>query len=130
VKGSHIVVPRLYQGDHAYLLQNHDRRVVLTIPFQEKFTLIGTTDIPYQGNPAAVAASDSEVAYLCEAVNRYLASKVYPPEVVWSYSGVRALYDDGQPNPSDVSRDYKGGCRYSRCMAARSRLTASLPRPH
>ncbi len=107
VKGSHIVVPRLYQGDHAYLLQNHDRRVVLTIPFQEKFTLIGTTDIPYQGNPAAVTASDSEVAYLCEAVNCYLASKVYPPEVVWSYSGVRALYDDGQPNPSDVSRDYK-----------------------
>ncbi|HEY6281953.1 MAG TPA: glycerol-3-phosphate dehydrogenase [Burkholderiales bacterium] len=107
VKGSHIVVPRLYQGDHAYLLQNHDRRVVLTIPFQEKFTLIGTTDIPYQGDPAVVAASDSEVVYLCEAVNRYLAGKIYPSEVVWSYSGVRALYDDGQPNPSEVSRDYK-----------------------
>ena len=107
VKGSHMVVPRLYQGDHAYLLQNYDQRVVLTIPFQDKFTLIGTTDIPYQGDPATVTASDSEVEYLCEAVNRYLAGKLYPSEVVWRYSGVRALYDDGQPNPSDVSRDYK-----------------------
>ncbi|HMK13798.1 MAG TPA: glycerol-3-phosphate dehydrogenase [Burkholderiales bacterium] len=107
VKGSHIVVPRLYQRDHAYLLQNYDQRVVLAIPFQEKFTLIGTTDISYQGDPAAVAASDSEVEYLCEAVNRYIAGRIYPSEVVWRYSGVRALYDDGHPNPSDVSRDYK-----------------------
>lgn len=107
VKGSHMVVPRLYQRDHAYLLQNYDQRVVLVIPFQEKFTLIGTTDIPYQGDPAAVAASDSEVEYLCEAVNRYIAGRIYPSEVVWRYSGVRALYDDGHPNPSDVSRDYK-----------------------
>ncbi len=107
VKGSHMVVPRLYRGDHAYLLQNYDQRVVLAIPFQEKFTLIGTTDIPYQGDPAAVAASDTEVEYLCEAVNRYIAGRIYPSEVVWRYSGVRALYDDGHPNPSDVSRDYK-----------------------
>lgn len=107
VKGSHMVVPRLYQRDHAYLLQNYDQRVVLIIPFQGKFTLIGTTDIPYQGDPAAVAASDTEIEYLCEAVNRYIAVRIYPSEVVWRYSGVRALYDDGHPNPSDVSRDYK-----------------------
>ena len=107
VKGSHIVIPRPYQGDHAYLLQNQDQRVVLAIPFQGKFTLIGTTDIRYQGNPATVAASDSEIEYLCEAVNRYFAGRIYPSEVVWHYSGVRALYDDGHPNPSDVSRDYR-----------------------
>jgi glycerol-3-phosphate dehydrogenase len=107
VKGSHIVIPRPYHGDYAYLLQNQDGRVVLVIPFQEKFTLIGTTDISYQGDPAAVAASYSEIEYLCDAVNRYFKGKIYPSEVVWHYSGVRGLYDDGHPNPSDVSRDYR-----------------------
>ena len=107
VKGSHIVIPRPYQGDHAYLLQNYDQRVVFAIPFQDRFTLIGTTDIPYQGDPAMVSASNSEIEYLCEAVNGYFRSRIYPSEVVWHYSGVRALYDDGRPNPSDVSRDYR-----------------------
>ncbi|MGH8750488.1 MAG: glycerol-3-phosphate dehydrogenase [Burkholderiales bacterium] len=107
VKGSHIVVRKLYSGEHAYLLQNHDRRVVLMIPFQQQFTLIGTTDIPYQGDPAAVMAADSEAAYLCDAVNRYLKSAIAPADVVWRYSGVRALYDDGRSNPSQVTRDYK-----------------------
>ncbi len=107
IKGSHIVVRKLYEGNHAYLLQHHDRRIVLMIPFQQQFTLIGTTDIPYQGDPADVAASDSEVDYLCDAVNRYLAYKITPAAVVWRYSGVRALYDDGRTNPSQVTRDYK-----------------------
>ena len=107
VKGSHIVVPRLYKGDHAYLLQNRDRRMVLMIPFQEQFTLIGTTDIPYQGDPASVAISDSETGYLCDAVNRYLKYRINPADAVWRYSGVRALYDDGHANPSRVTRDYK-----------------------
>ncbi|HVS26894.1 MAG TPA: glycerol-3-phosphate dehydrogenase [Burkholderiales bacterium] len=107
VKGSHIVVPRQYKGDHAYLLQNRDRRIVLMIPFQEQFTLIGTTDIPYQGDPASVVISDSEAGYLCDAVNRYLTYRITPAAVVWRYSGVRALYDDGHANPSRVTRDYQ-----------------------
>ena len=107
VKGSHIVVPRLYKGNHAYLLQNHDRRMVLMIPFQEQFTLIGTTDIPYQSDPASVAISDPEVRYLCDAVNRYLTYRITPAEAVWRYSGVRALYDDGHVDPSRITRDYK-----------------------
>ncbi|HMJ49246.1 MAG TPA: glycerol-3-phosphate dehydrogenase [Burkholderiales bacterium] len=107
VKGSHIVIPRRYSGEHAYLLQNYDQRVVFAIPFQDRFTLIGTTDISFQGDPATVSASNSEIEYLCEAVNRYFRDAVYPSEVVWHYSGVRALYDDGRANPSDVSRDYR-----------------------
>lgn len=107
VKGSHIVIPRPYQGNHAYLLQNYDQRVVFAIPFQEKFTLIGTTDIPFQGDPRTASASNAEIEYLCDAVNHYFVGRIHPSEVVWHYSGVRSLYDDGNPNPSDVSRDYR-----------------------
>jgi glycerol-3-phosphate dehydrogenase len=106
VKGSHIVLPQLYKGEHAFILQNDDRRVVFMIPFEERFTLIGTTDIDYEGDAAAPVASEEEVAYLCRAAGRYLARPPRPAEVVWSYAGVRPLYDDGSEDPSAITRDY------------------------
>jgi glycerol-3-phosphate dehydrogenase len=106
VKGSHIVLPRLYEGEHAFILQNDDRRVVFMIPYEGRYTLVGTTDVPETGEPGATAASDEEVAYLCRAVNRYLARTVVPADVVWRYAGVRPLYDDGTRDPSAITRDY------------------------
>ena len=106
VKGSHIVVPRLYEGEHAYILQNPDRRIVFVIPYEGRFTLIGTTDLFFEGDPATVAITPEETAYLCEAANRFLAASIAPADVVWSYSGVRPLYDDASGNPSAMTRDY------------------------
>ncbi len=106
VKGSHVVVPRLYDGDHAYILQNDDRRVVFVIPYEGAFTLIGTTDVPFTGDPAEVCIDPAETAYLCAAVNRYFASAVSPDAVAWSYAGVRPLYDDEAEDASAVTRDY------------------------
>ena len=105
VKGSHIVVPKLYEGDHAFILQNDDRRVIFMIPYEERFTLIGTTDVPV-GEAQSPAASDEEVRYLCAAVNRYLAKPVDAAGIVWRYAGVRPLHDDGSADPSAVTRDY------------------------
>ena len=106
VKGSHIVLPRLYAGEHAFILQNDDRRVVFMIPFEERFTLVGTTDVDYEGDAAAPEASEEEVHYLCRAAGRYLARAPQPAEVVWCYAGVRPLYDDGSEDPSAITRDY------------------------
>ncbi|HVM85513.1 MAG TPA: glycerol-3-phosphate dehydrogenase [Candidatus Binatia bacterium] len=107
VKGSHIVVNRLYEGSHCFILQNADRRIVFTIPYEDKFTLIGTTDVPYQGDPAKTAISPEETQYLCDVVNRYFAKSISPADVVWNYSGVRPLFDeDGSESASAVSRDY------------------------
>lgn len=106
VKGSHIVVPRLYDGAQAYLLQQPDRRVVFVIPYEGTFTLIGTTDMPFEGDPAHVAISAFETNYLCEAANRFFERPVTRDDVVWSYSGVRPLYDDAAADPSVVTRDY------------------------
>jgi glycerol-3-phosphate dehydrogenase len=105
VKGSHIVVPRLYEGDHAFILQNDDRRVVFIIPFEEDFTLVGTTDVPVE-NAESPRVSDEEVRYLCAAASRYLARPVEAGAVRWRYAGVRPLYDDGTKNPSAITRDY------------------------
>ncbi|MEQ1879957.1 MAG: glycerol-3-phosphate dehydrogenase [Burkholderiales bacterium] len=106
VKGSHIVVPRKIVGDHAYIVQNHDRRIVFLIPFEEKFTLIGTTESVLAMPASGIGVTEQESHYLIEAANRYLAHPVRPEEIVWRYAGVRALYDDGRDNPSDVTRDY------------------------
>ena len=106
VKGSHIVLPRLYEGAHAFILQNDDRRVVFMIPYEDRFTLVGTTDVDYEGDAAAVSASAAEVEYLCRAVGRYLARMPAPSEVLWRYAGVRPLYDDGSADPSAITRDY------------------------
>jgi glycerol-3-phosphate dehydrogenase len=106
VKGSHIVVPRLYDHDSAYVLQNPDRRVVFAIPYEGDFTLIGTTDVDYTGNLDQVAISPEEVAYLCEAANRYFTRAIAPADVIWSYAGVRALHDDGQAAAQETTRDF------------------------
>jgi glycerol-3-phosphate dehydrogenase len=107
VKGSHIVVPRLYEGDHAYILQNTDRRVIFAIPYEHRFTLIGTTDVPFEGDASDVRITSEETAYLCDAVNRYFNRRIGAHDVVRSYSGVRPLYDDDtSANPSTVTRDY------------------------
>jgi len=106
VKGSHIVVPRLYEGSHAYILQNPDKRIIFTIPYEDRFTLIGTTDIPYDKEPGKVTISGDEVSYLCAAVNDYFTAQIQPSDVVWSYAGVRPLFDDASENASAVTRDY------------------------
>ena len=106
VKGSHIVLPRLYEGTHAFILQNDDRRVVFMIPYEDRFTLIGTTDVDFDDDPAKVQASEAEVDYLCRAAARYLARPPQPSEVLWTYAGVRPLYDDGSQDPSAITRDY------------------------
>ena len=105
VKGSHIVVPRLYPGEHAFILQNDDRRVIFLLPFEEKFTLIGTTDVRVE-KPGDAGITADEVAYLCRAASRYTRTAVAAGDIVWRYSGVRPLFDDGQNDPSRVSRDY------------------------
>jgi glycerol-3-phosphate dehydrogenase len=106
VKGSHIVVLRLYEGDQAYILQNDDRRIVFAIPYEGRFTLIGTTDLAYQGDPSQLQISAEETAYLCGVVNRYFKRAVAPADVRWSYAGTRPLYDDASENASAVTRDY------------------------
>lgn len=106
VKGSHIVLPRLYKGDHAYILQNDDKRIVFVIPYEKKFSLVGTTDIDYKGDLDEVRVSLEEVEYLCDAVNKYFRHAIKPENVEWAYSGVRPLLDDGHDKASDITRDY------------------------
>ena len=105
VKGSHIVVPRVHPGEHAYLLQNRDKRIVFVIPFHGQFSLIGTTDIPVEAWEQP-AISHDEINYLCAIASEYLAQPLTPADVLWSYSGVRPLYDDGRANVSAITRDY------------------------
>jgi len=105
VKGSHIVVPRLFDGDHAYILQQPDRRIVFAIPYERDFTEIGTTDIPVE-RPEDAICSDEEVAYLCDAVNLYFTKQVAPADVTYKWSGVRPLHDDGAAKAQAVTRDY------------------------
>jgi glycerol-3-phosphate dehydrogenase len=106
VQGSHIVVRKLYEHDRAYMLQNSDGRIVFVIPYQDDFTLIGTTDRDYHGDPSKVKASSEEIKYLCDSVSEYLAKPVTPQDVVWTYAGVRPLYDDGASEAKAATRDY------------------------
>jgi len=106
VQGSHIVVPSLFEHDRAYLFQNPDGRIVFAIPYESDYTLIGTTDRDYRGDPGAVAATPEEIVYLCAAASTNFARAVHPADVVWSYSGVRPLIDDGARPAQAASRDY------------------------
>ncbi len=106
VKGSHIVVPQLFTHERPYIFQNADRRIVFAIPYERDFTLIGTTDVDYTGDPAEASASDDEIRYLCRSVNEYFARQIGPDDVVWSYAGVRSLYDDGASSAQEATRDY------------------------
>ena len=107
VKGSHIVVPRIEGTDDAYLFQNIDGRVVFALPFERDFTLIGTTDVPFDGAPRDVCVSAEEESYLLDLANRYFRRPLSRADIVWSFAGVRPLDDDGSDNPSSVSRDYR-----------------------
>ncbi|MCU9947568.1 glycerol-3-phosphate dehydrogenase [Pseudomonas sp. PDM13] len=106
IQGSHIIVPRLHDGEHAYILQNEDRRIVFAIPYLERFTLIGTTDREYQGDPAKVAISAEETTYLLDVVNRHFKQQISEKDILRTYSGVRPLCDDESDDPSAVTRDY------------------------
>lgn len=106
VKGSHIVVPKCFEGEHAYIFQNADGRIIFAIPYESRFTLIGTTDVELRGDPGAAGIEMPEVVYLCEQASRYFKRPVRPDDVVWTYSGVRPLLDDESGNPAAVTRDY------------------------
>lgn len=106
VKGSHIVVPALFDHDRGYIFQNADRRIVFALPFAGGFTLIGTTDEDFAGDLDAVAPSADEISYLCRSVSEYFRENIGPDRVVWAFAGVRSLYDDGAGRPEDVTRDY------------------------
>jgi len=106
VKGSHIVTERLFDHDRCYIFQNNDRRVFFVIPYERDFTLIGTTDLDYTGDPGAVAASDDEIDYLCKAAGDYFLKPITRDQVKWSYSGVRPLFDDGATAAQAATRDY------------------------
>jgi glycerol-3-phosphate dehydrogenase len=105
-KGSHIVVRRLFEHDCGYVFQTPDGRVVFALPFEDDFTLVGTTDRSFAGDPSAVAPAADEIAYLCAVVKDHFRAVISPPDVVWSFAGVRSLYDDGSRKPQDTPRDY------------------------
>jgi glycerol-3-phosphate dehydrogenase len=107
VQGSHIVVRKLYDHDRCYIFQNADDRIIFAIPFEQDFTLIGTTDRDYTGDPACVAATSEEIDYLCRAASEYFRNRVERDDVVWTYSGVRPLYDDGASEAQAATRDYE-----------------------
>ncbi|PCK00540.1 MAG: glycerol-3-phosphate dehydrogenase [Zetaproteobacteria bacterium] len=107
VKGSHIILPRQYEGDHAYVLQQPDKRIVFVTPYQGKYTLVGTTEEEFDGDPRDVRISDEEMAYLCEAVNCAFSKTVLPSDVLFTFSGVRPLFDDGEEDSSEVTRGYR-----------------------
>lgn len=106
-KGSHIVVPKLFDHDHAYILQNPDKRIIFAIPYEQRFTLIGTTDVQFVGDPSHPSIDKDETSYLCDMVNRYFMRQITPADVVWSYSGVRPLLEDEAADISAVTRDYR-----------------------
>jgi len=107
IKGSHIVVRRLFEHDFAYIFQHPDGRIVFAIPYERDFTLIGTTDLDYTGDPGQVAIDSGEIAYLCELSSQYFRQAIAPGDVVWSYSGVRPLVEDAAADAKAVTRDYR-----------------------
>ena len=106
VQGSHIVVPKLHSHDRAYIFQNADNRIIFALPYEQDYTLIGTTDQDYLGDPSDVRITESEIDYLCSAVSEYFKESVRPEHIVWNYSGVRPLYDDGATAAQEATRDY------------------------
>ena len=107
IKGSHIVVKRLFAHDHAYIFQHPDGRIVFAIPYEHDFTLIGTTDLDYQGDSGKVEIDDEEIRYLCELSSYYFSKPVDPADVVWTYAGVRPLVEDAAADAKAVTRDYR-----------------------
>ncbi|MEP3233060.1 MAG: glycerol-3-phosphate dehydrogenase [Hyphomicrobiales bacterium] len=106
VQGSHIVVPKLHSHDRAYIFQNEDERVIFALPYEQDYTLIGTTDQDYDGDPSDVKITDEEISYLCSAASKYFKEPVKADDIVWHYSGVRPLFDDGATAAQEATRDY------------------------
>ncbi|MDP0562690.1 MAG: glycerol-3-phosphate dehydrogenase [Candidatus Endonucleobacter sp. (ex Gigantidas childressi)] len=106
IKGSHIVVPKIHDEDRAYLLQNDDKRIVFVLPYEETFSLIGTTDVVYHGDPSDASCSRYEIDYLCNVVNQHFKSKISKSDIVWTYAGVRPLCADESDSPQAITRDY------------------------
>lgn len=107
VKGSHLIFPRLFEGDHCYIFQNRDDRIIFAIPYEHKYTLVGTTDVSFEGDPSDIAISADEATYICNAANEYLAKDIRPEDAIASYAGVRPLYDNKARSNSTVTRDYQ-----------------------
>ena len=106
VQGSHIVVPKLHDHDRAYIFQNADNRIIFALPYQQDYTLIGTTDRDYEGGPRDVKITPEEVTYLCDAASEYFKTPINEDSIVWTYAGVRSLYDDGASEAQEATRDY------------------------
>ena len=106
VQGSHIVVKKKFDDPRAYFFQNPDNRIIFAIPYETDFTLIGTTDNDFTGDPKDIRITEGEISYLCSAASEYFAEPVTPADVVWTYSGVRPLYDDGASKAQEATRDY------------------------
>jgi glycerol-3-phosphate dehydrogenase len=106
VQGSHIVVKKKFEDPRAYFFQNPDNRIIFAIPYENDFTLIGTTDRDYTADPKDVAISEEETAYLCNAASEYFQEPVRPEDIVWTYSAVRPLFDDGASKAQEATRDY------------------------
>jgi len=106
VKGSHIVVNKMFDHDRCYIFQNADNRIIFAIPYERDFTLVGTTDQDFEGDPGEVEISDAEVTYLCNAASEYFAEPIHETDIVWTYSGVRPLYDDGASKAQEATREY------------------------
>ncbi|MEA9979801.1 MULTISPECIES: glycerol-3-phosphate dehydrogenase [unclassified Pseudomonas] len=106
IQGSHLIVPRLYEGENAFILQNEDQRIVFAIPYLERFTIIGTTDREYQGDPSTVSITEGEIEYLLNVVNEHFKKQLSRNDILHTYSGVRPLCNDESDNPSAITRDY------------------------
>ncbi len=106
VQGSHIIVPKLYTHEKCYIFQNKDNRITFAIPYQDQFTLIGTTDLDYQGDPRNAKITQNEIDYLCHAANQYFKHKIKPAVIVASFAGIRSLYNDGESKAQEATRDY------------------------
>ena len=106
IKGSHIILPRIHEEERAYILQNDDQRIVFVIPWLDRFSLVGTTDVEYHGDPRAVDCSEHEKEYLCRVVNQHFKEQVSLKDIIWNYSGVRPLCEDESSDPQAVTRDY------------------------
>ena len=107
VKGSHIVVPKIFDHPYTYIFQNPDNRILFAVPYEQNYTLLGTTDMEIEGEPGSIEIDNTEIEYICNAVSEYFKKPVKADDVIWSYSGVRPLYDDASANASKVTRDYK-----------------------
>ena len=106
IQGSHIIVPKLYECDKAFIMQNDDRRIVFAIPYLDQYTMIGTTDREYQGEPAQVKITQEEIDYLIEVSNAHFKKQLTQQDIIWTFAGVRPLCDDESDNPSAITRDY------------------------